>query len=511
MERLVKLIIIPVILVCVAFIPAGCGSESSEAETPQTQTVTVHRGDLTMDIVAAGNLALSTTEDLPFDLFYQEGTVEEVLVEEGDTVEQGQVLVKLDTEEWEEQLSALEDRVTDAEGDLTAKKRDLLQNEINEMNAESALENAQDDWLDSIGEGRKVRRIEERLNWYTENDPEDLEEINRLEKDLELAWNAFFRVVSDSTVVAREVTAKEIGLEITKGKLEDAQIAIEDAQKDLDDAQKDLEEAKSKSSMITAPFDGFITKVNVEGGDEVLKGTVAVQLADPNRFEADIMVSEMDILQVQLGGEASVQVDAISGLTLPAKVTHISPTATIQSGVVNYEVKVEVASFEEMMQERQGARQEAMQRTQPGQLPERLQQAIEEGRMTQEQAEEMMKQMQQAQGGQQAHVPTAMPENFQLREGLSVTVSIILAQRSDVLLVPNAAITNRGWQDYVQLVSPDGILEERAIQTGISNWQYTEVTEGLSEGEEVILPQSTATTAPTTQRGRGAMPFIARH
>jgi len=436
----------------------GCGSKSDEAEVLENQVVTVQRGDLTIEITAAGNLALSRTEDLAFDLFYQEGTVEEVLVEEGDTVEEGQVLAKLDISEWEEELEELEDQVTAAERQLTAKQRDLLQKEVSVINAENALERAEDDWLDTLTAGTKVRRLENRLDWYLENEPGDTEKINEIKDDLDKAWDDFSRAASDS-VEASEVTAKEIGLELAQAQLEDAQIAIDDAQKDLEDAQEELDEAKSKSPVITAPFDGFITRVNVEGGDEVLTGTVAVQLADPNKFEADILVSEMDILQVELGGEAWVQVDAIPGLSLPAEVTHISPTATIQSGVVNYEVEVEVKSIEEVMQKRQ-----------------------------------------QGQGKQQGQTPTMIPEDFQLREGLTVTVSIIADQRNDILLVPNAAITTQGKQTYVQVISPDGTIEERAIQTGISDWQYTEVTSGLDEGEQVAVPQGAATTSTTQQQ-----------
>jgi hypothetical protein len=202
----------------------------------------------------------------------------------------------------------------------------------------------------------------------------------------------------------------------------------------------------------------------------------------------------------------------MSGLTLPAEVTHISPTATIQSGVVNYRVKVEVASLEEMVQERQTAQQEAMQKVEQGELPERLQQAIEEGQITREQAEEMIKQMQQGQGRQQGQVLTTTSEDFQLREGLTVTVTIVVEEVINVLLVPNTAITTQGGQGYVQVVSPDGAAEERMIQTGISDWQFTEVTEGLSEGEQIIVPQGTTTTnAPTQQRPRGPVPFMPPH
>lgn len=464
MRRVTK-IIIAFTLIGLAVTVIGC-SESSEPEAVENQVVAVQRGDLTVDITAAGNLALSRTEDLAFDLFYQEGTVAEVLVEEGDTVEEGQALVKLDAEEWEEQLSALEDKVTDAERVLTANNRDLIQKEISLKNAETALEKAKDAWLETVSAGRKVRRLEQRLEWYSENDPEEVEKIEEIEEDLERAWNDFFRVASDSAD-AREVTAKEMGLELAQAQLEDTQISIDDAQQDLEDAQEDLEEAKGKSPIITAPFAGFITTVNVEGGDEVLKGTVAVQLADPNKFEADILVSEMDIFQIKLGGEASVQVDAIPGLTLPAKVTHISPTANIQSGVVNYQVKVEVASLETVTQEGQEASQEVTQQA----------------------------------------MLTIIPEDFQLREGLTVTVSIVVEQKSDVLLVPNTVITTERGQTYVQVQSPDGTIEERPITTSISNWQYTEVIEGLSEGEEVVVPQGTAATSATERRG-GAVTFF---
>lgn len=173
----------------------------------------------------------------------------------------------------------------------------------------------------------------------------------------------------------------------------------------------------------------------------------------------------MDILQVTLGGEAWVQVDAMPGMGFPAKVTHISPTATIQSGVVNYQVKVEIESLEAIQQERQ-----------------------------------------QAQGGQQQQMPTAISEDFQLREGLTVTVSILVDERVDVLLVPNSAITSHGGKMYVQ-VSRGGIIEDRAITTGISNWQFTEVTAGLSEGEQVVIPQGTTSTS-TSPTPRGPMPFL---
>ena len=382
------------------------------APVSENQVVTVQRGDLTIDIAASGNLALSQKEDLAFEMA---GTVEEILVAEGESVEEGQVLATLDMAEWEKELRALENQVT-------TKERDLLQTEINLENAQYALEKAEEGTETTITGDIRV----------TTTDP-------------------------------KEIKIKELQVEMAKARLEDAQEALEEA-------QEELEEALDASPEITAPFAGFITQVSVSGGDEVKKGTVAVTLADPDKFEVDVLVSEMDILQVKLDGEASVSVGAMSGLSLPSKVTHISPTATIQQGVVNYQVKVEVESLETVMQQRQQAIQERQQA------------------------------MQQA--GQQEQVPAMIPEDFQLREGLTVTVSIIVDQRTNVLLVPNSAITTRGRQAYVQVPLPDGTTEERAITTGISDWQYTEVTDGLSEGEQVVVTQGTTSTSTTPQQQR---------
>ena len=586
--RILKIILVILILGGLAVAWLGCGSDSDQAEALESQTVTVQRGDLTVEITAAGNLALSTTEDLAFDLFYPEGTVEEVLVEEGDIVTEGQVLARLDMDEWDDELSVLEDQVTAKERALTAKERALTQAERKVID----LEHEVTDKEDAVTKAEHQVTVKElavsqaQLNLDTaeynlgeidevkeaQDDIDDAEDNLRLvklvltgelgggsqidyvywsqlktlaEEELAGAKEALQEILEDSHLtlsrdVALEVADKQLQVKqkqlaledaqlavtdaqkaVTDAKyaLEDAQLAVEDARHDVEDAQLDvgdarkslvnaqekLEEANNKSPLIVAPFDGFITKVNVEGGDDVMTGTVAVQLADPNKFEAEIMVSEIDILQVKEGGDALVQVDAMSGLTLPAEVTHISPTATIQSGVVNYKVKVEVASLEEMMQERQVAQQEAMQKVEQGELPERLQQAIEEGQITQEQAEEMMKQMQQRQGSLEGQSPTIIPEDFRLREGLTVTVTIVIEEATDVLLVPNAAITTQAGKSYVQVVSPDGTTEEREIQTGISDWQYTEVTGGLSEGEQIIVPQGTTTTTPTQQGRQGGI------
>ena len=94
---------------------------------------------------------------------------------------------------------------------------------------------------------------------------------------------------------------------------------------------------------------------------------------------------------------------------------------------------------------------------------------------------------------------------------MTVTVSVIVASRTNVLLVPSTAITTQGNQSYVNVVSASGALEKRAVQTGLSDFQNTEITSGLTEGEKVNVPlktTTTTTTSSTSQNRGGGIPFI---
>ena len=76
-------------------------------------------------------------------------------------------------------------------------------------------------------------------------------------------------------------------------------------------------------------------------------------------------------------------------------------------------------------------------------------------------------------------------ETGALLVGYSADVEVILDARGDVLRVPTAAIQEGG---RVLLYHPDNQrLEERRVQTGLSNWEYTEVTSGLNAGDQMVL------------------------
>jgi RND family efflux transporter MFP subunit len=99
----------------------------------------------------------------------------------------------------------------------------------------------------------------------------------------------------------------------------------------------------------------------------------------------------------------------------------------------------------------------------------------------------------------QITVPSSDPR---LRAGLTANANIVVQQKENVLLVPNRAIKVTRNQRTVQLME-NGQLVEKQIRTGMSNDQFTEVTEGLSEGQEVAII-TTATNQPISG-GLGGM------
>ena len=76
------------------------------------------------------------------------------------------------------------------------------------------------------------------------------------------------------------------------------------------------------------------------------------------------------------------------------------------------------------------------------------------------------------------------PQKNGLLPGYSADVEILLASRDDILRIPTSVITD---SNKVFVFDEDaGQLTLREIETGISNWEFTQVTAGLREGERIV-------------------------
>jgi multidrug efflux pump subunit AcrA (membrane-fusion protein) len=360
------------------------------------------------------------------------------------------------------------------------------------------------DWVD---EGQKLAAI----------DTTDLE-INLAQAEANVkSAKLNLEAAKEPTTTASGTSAPDpLDIEIKEIQLESANMSLVDVQ------------AQLANAVIYAPFSGRIAEVNIAVGDQVTSSTKAIRLIDPNLMEVNIAVSEMDVYQIDVGDKATVELNALTSVKLPAKVTSISPVATIQSGVVNYQVNVKLDPISSI-KEQQKAGTSTSSGNSPaetpappsgnaaaGEIPQRLQQAIDEGRLTQEQVDEMMKNMPQGGAGFNRQSNTrstqtassVLPENFELKEGLTVTVTIVVDQRQDIIRVPNSAISSRGGVTTVQVIK-DGVIAQRDITTGITDYQYTEVTSGLTDGEQIVIAESansSSTTTSSNSQQRGGPP-----
>jgi len=579
--KLSRIIAIVLILGGISTLFLSCAPRPASTSTTQTQIVTIQRGNLSVDITAVGNLALSQKEELAFEI---PGTVENVLVEVGDTVTKGQVLVTLDTTAWDTTLTTLERAVTSAERTVTQKQISLrnAQNAIvtaqnTVTSKEFALRSAQFDLQtaqDAVTQIAEIKRLQDIIDEQTDAintlsgalRSNAQVQLTQSKKDLQAILAGSSTTVSSNValdVAKKQLTVeqKQLGIKQAQLDLDNAKLAVDDAknaiapaqvdvqnaQDDLKTAQKNLSDAKNNSPEVTAPFDGFITAISVKGGDVVQKGKVAVIVADPNKFEADLLVNETDISKVRLGAIASVTLQAVQGVTLTANITHIAPTATNQQGVVNYKVTVGIQPLELAVQAQRQSSANATTGIAPSGIPfgqggpgfgggnltqEQITQAIQQrqqaaggqfgrggpgfggGNLTQEQVTQAIQQRQQTLAGQAGgltQIPPALSSrlaqttatsaaNIKLADGMTVTVSLPVESRTNVILAPNGAITTRGGQTSVKIAKADGTTEDRVIQTGISDYQYTEVTSGLNEGEKVTVTKTTTTSTTTTTR-----------
>jgi len=136
-----------------------------------------------------------------------------------------------------------------------------------------------------------------------------------------------------------------------------------------------------------------------------------------------VELDEIDVPDVEMGQRAIIEVDALPDLSLEGEVGAIRPAPILEGGLVLYEVEIDFA----------------------------------------------------------------VPQDSGLRVGMSAEADIIIAERSDVLLVPDRVIKQDSQGSSIVYVMVDEQIEERVVVTGISDGFYIEIVSGLEEGEVVVV------------------------
>jgi HlyD family secretion protein len=91
-----------------------------------------------------------------------------------------------------------------------------------------------------------------------------------------------------------------------------------------------------------------------------------------------------------------------------------------------------------------------------------------------------------------------------MKPGMSAEIEIVTGQRENVLMVPVQAVAHQGGREICYVAHEDA-LERREIQVGQMNREVLEVTEGLREGEQVVLEPSRIDSATPVMDPQGEL------
>lgn len=244
------------------------------------------------------------------------GEIIDLLVEEGDPVTRGQVLVKIRPDTWESQLER-------AQAGLSQQKANL----------EQAIANLE-----------RVRATKIRAQQEFERQKKLWDEKVISEAEWQLAQQNWAVAQSDVTSAEQSVEAARYVIRSTEAQLKEAQ-------------------ENYRKTTVVAPMDGSVSKLIVRKGERVvgtatMAGTEMLRIADLDQMEVRVDVNENDIVRVSVGDTAIIDVDAYSSLKKEFKgvVTLIANTAkekTSADAITEFEVRILIlrSSYEDLVKE----------------------------------------------------------------------------------------------------------------------------------------------------------------
>jgi len=439
---------------------AACSGQQDEI---QQELVEVTRGDILLSVTGDGNLSLPQQRKLTFDTT---GEITEINVEDGDRVTKGQVLARLDTTSLDRGVTTAEIAVTTATLAVSSAEVDLKLTEATIASAKIDLEQSIDNLrrisypytystftldipealVDIRDAERRVKEAQEKLAiglddtqyWAIRQQLKDAlddlvdarERLMRgtgedvFEQQL-LAVRDFWTLRTAELAVAKSESALTQAVD-NRGKVK---LALDRVKNDVVNAENNLEKARDElaKTVIVAPFDGTIAKVEAKEGDSLSAFNYAsetiIEIIDLTKIELRVEVDEIDVPMVKPGQKAIIELDALPDLELEGKVDFIYPLSREEAGVILYEIKV---SFQ-------------------------------------------------------------APAGSALKSGMTATAEIVFDERGNVLMVPIRAITENDAGKSVVSIMVGEEFQEKEVVTGLSDSFQTEIISGLSEGETVVI------------------------
>jgi HlyD family secretion protein len=306
----------------------------------------------------AGSLDITgTIEALQVDVSAKiSGRIAELRVREGQPVERGQVLARLDTSELDAEARRAEATLAAAEAqrrDLEAGAREW---EIEEARARVAQAQARlNDLLagsraEEIEQARSAVRSASATREWTERDYRRARELFDKElvaaQEVDRARQAWAVAVAtersarerlsllEAGAREQEVAAARAELKAAGDRLRLLQAgprphAVVAARARVAEARAALALARSRlgEGTIASPLTGVVLRKNLEAGEVASPGVAILTLLDPSDLWLRAYVPEVDVGRLRVGQRARVSVDAYPGRTFPGRITEIASEA----------------------------------------------------------------------------------------------------------------------------------------------------------------------------------------
>jgi len=271
-------------------------------------TAVVRRGTITASVEAMGVVRAAREAHLSLKMG---GTVQRIFVQVGDEVEEGEVLLTLDTRE-------LERRVREAELSLEVQKLQLAKARAGPSDAEIEIAKANLRRATVAREAAQADYDEIADEEDAATSPEAVA-LERAKADYERARAEFERAVEGATPEEIELLEKQVAL---------AEVALEEAKARLAEAQ------------IIAPFAGTVTAIEVREGENVGALVPLITLSDLTTLEIVAQIDEIDVAEVAVGQKVQIRLDAFPGEELAGTITRVAPAATTERGSTIYQAVV---------------------------------------------------------------------------------------------------------------------------------------------------------------------------
>ena len=355
-RRLAAAIAVSMILAVTAWIAISGGRTAASAQEVE-QATNAQVATVKEQVVADGRVTPVQEAALSLPIG---GIVAEVLIAEGDRVEAGQVLLRLDATRQraaavqaeaqlqraqarldELQAGARPEEIAAAQAALDAAiaafertrqgadEAQIITARAQLANAEATLRQAQAaydqvSWRNDIGALPQAAQLEQATNAY--------QAARAQLDDLLKGPNA-----ADVEAAAARVRQAQAQLDLTRAGARPETIAA--AQADVAVASAALEQALAAlaETELRAPFAGTVAALNTKVGEQVAAGAPIVRLADFSTWRIETEdLTEIDIVAVREGSRATVVFDAIPDLELPATVMRIRPIGENKQGDITY-------------------------------------------------------------------------------------------------------------------------------------------------------------------------------